>query len=77
MIKRRQNLYIIFKLNKILSVSYNRLKNMVTSTIRNSENLFQDIKSDTEKTWTAIKSITRPKNSKKTLDIKSLLCNDK
>ena len=35
MIKRRQNLYILFKLNKISSVAFNRFKNMVTSTIRN------------------------------------------
>ena len=54
---------------------------MVTSTIRNSkkshyQNLFHDIKSDIKKSWTVIYNIIRPKTSKKSSDIKSLLFNN-
>ena len=81
LIKKRQNLFMLQRQNKISTVAYNRFRNLVTSKIRTAkktyfQNLFNDIKKDTKKTWSIINEIIRPNCNKNASEIKSIIHND-
>ena len=61
-VKKRQNMYILFKQRKIGKVAFNRFKNFVTQQIRASKRnyyfqKFEDFKSDVRQSWKFINSV--------------------
>ena len=80
LIKRRENMFKLFKRNLMTRTEYNFIRNQVTSAIRKSkqiyyQNLFTNIKNDIKKTWQTINKIMSFKCSSKK-DIKELIFND-
>ena len=67
--KKRQNMFNLYKLNRISTYSYNRYRNFVTSEIRKAkktffENKFKNFKRDIKQTWSIINSILKPHKTK-------------
>ena len=80
-IKRRQNLFVLLKNNKISTLAYKRFKNFVTNKIRNAKinfysNKFNAYKSDIKKTWKLVNSVLKPGHNYKRISIKKLLIGD-
>ena len=67
-IKRRQNVFALYKQNKISTNVCNRFRNRVTSQIRAAKksyfhNMLNSVKSDTKKTWKIINNLIRSKTN--------------
>ena len=81
LIRKRQNLFVLLKRNKVSKLAYNRYKNFVTKTIRDAkekyfEKKFSDFKSDAKKTWKLINGIFRPGSYLKNDAIDHVIVND-
>ena len=77
-IKKRQNYFILLKLNKITNDTYKRFRNFVNSQIRHSkreyfETLFEKYKKDVKMTWNTINTILKPNKNSKYKSIKKIL----
>ena len=72
LIKKRQNLFVLHKLNRISRLSYTSYRNYVTSIIRSAkktyyENKFNSIKGNIKQMWNVINNLIQPKLNKKKL----------
>ena len=80
-IQRRQNLYNLYKNNRLTRNEYNRYRNFVTNEIRKTKekyyhNLFLSMKKDIRKTWSVIYEALTPTCNHKQKVIKSIIFND-
>ena len=80
LIKRRENMFKLFKRNLITRTEFTFIRNEVTSIIRNSkksyyQDLFNNLKNDIKQTWQAINKIVSFKCSSKRT-IKELIFNN-
>ena len=75
-IKKRQNLFILYKLGRISHQYFSRFRNDVTNSLRSArfnylKNKFDEYKNNMKKTWTLINDIMRPnKSSRKFSELK-------
>ena len=81
LIKKRQRYFYLLKQGKLTSVLFKSFKNFVTNQIRLKKkmyykNLLINVKSDIKKTWNIINSVLKPDQTRKKLNIKSLLHNN-
>lgn len=80
-IKRRQNLYILYKNNKISMREFKRFRNAVTARIRIAktryfEEKFRDFRRNIGSTWRLINSLIKPGSVSNKNIIQALLIND-
>ena len=81
LIKRRQNLFILVKTNKITKVAFNRYRNFVTSKIRIAkekyfEDKFDAYKSNIKRTWNLINKLINPSSNSNKCTIEKVIYNN-
>ena len=80
-IQSRQNLYKLYKINRLTRTEYNRYRNFVSNEFRKAKekyyhNLFISIKNDIRKTWSVINEALTPCRNHKQKLFKSFIFND-
>lgn len=80
-IKKRQNMLVLLRANKVSRYTYNRFRNDVTSRIRSAkktfyESKFSEFRGDMKRTWKLINDIIRPGTTLNRNSINEILVGD-